>query len=82
MGVNLHVEKPHPKIHGITVGELGGPLYELVKMIADVLTETGTILEESSYLTLGAFVAEALQQAGKVSSSDDAMLEVVLERVR
>lgn len=82
MGINLHVERPHDKISGVTIGELGGPLYELVKMISEVLNETGEILEKSGYKNLGTFVLEALQQAGKVQEkSADEAVEVVLERV-
>jgi hypothetical protein len=82
MGINLHVERPHEQIPGVVIGELGGPLYELVKLIEQVLKETGEILERSGYKNLGAFVAEALQQAGKVlDKSNDAAVEVILERV-
>jgi hypothetical protein len=82
MGINLHVERPHGQIPGVVIGELGGPLYELVKLIEQVLKETGEILERSGYKNLGAFVAEALQQAGKVlDKSNDAAVEVILERV-
>ncbi len=82
MHINLHVERPHEKISGVTIGELGGPLYELVKMITETLNETGEILEKSGYKNLGSFVLEALQQAGKAQeSSTDEAVEVVLERV-
>ncbi len=82
MSINLHVERPHEQIPGVVIGELGGPLYELVKLIERVLNETGEILERSGYKNLGAFVAEALQQAGKVlDKPNDAAVEVILERV-
>ncbi|KAF9529281.1 hypothetical protein CPB83DRAFT_275750 [Crepidotus variabilis] len=82
MRINLHVEKPHAKIPGVVVGELGGPLFELVTMIVDVLKETGEILEKSGYSNLGAFVVEALQEGKKVqNTSDDAAVEVILERL-
>ena len=80
MGISLHIERPHETIPGITVGELGGSLYDLVKLITSVLNETGQILVQSGYANLGLFVAEALQQGGKVNSK--AAIEVILERVK
>jgi len=71
----LHVEKPHESIPGLTVGELGGPLYDLVKLITKIMNETGTVLQQGGYRDLGSFVLEALQQAKGDS-------EVVLQRVR
>lgn len=84
MGITLHIEHSHETIPGVTVGELGGPLYDLVNLITSVLNETGQILAESGYANLGLFVAEALQQGGKVLSStgNDAAIEVILERVK
>jgi hypothetical protein len=61
MHLNLYVERPHPQISGLIVGELGGPLHKLVQMITTVLNETGEILDNSGYMGLGSFVAEALQ---------------------
>lgn len=84
MRVNMHREQPHPEIPGIVVGQLGGPMYELVKLIAKSLNETGSILLSSGYLNLGSFVLEALKEGGgarKVSNKPDPVVEVVLERV-
>ncbi|PPQ65000.1 hypothetical protein CVT26_015708 [Gymnopilus dilepis] len=83
MGVSLHVERPHDKIPGITVGELGGPLYELVKHIASVLNETGQILQSGGYPNLGSFVVEALQQSRRLQtdSNSDKALDFVLEKL-
>lgn len=84
LGVNLHVERPHDTIPGLTIGELGGPMYELVKLITNALNETGEVLIKSGYPNLGAFVAEALKEGEKaaLNSSPSAVLDVVLERVR
>lgn len=84
MGISLHIERLHETIPGVTVGELGGPLYNLVKLITSVLNETGQILVNSGYAYLGLFVAEALQQGGKVlsSSGNEAAVELILERVK
>ncbi|KAF7782453.1 hypothetical protein Agabi119p4_1829 [Agaricus bisporus var. burnettii] len=77
MGVNLHVERPHETLPGVTVGELGGPLYELVMLITRVLNETGAILVNGGYINLGSFVLEALKEGAKTESS----LETVLARL-
>ncbi|KAF8160973.1 hypothetical protein B0H34DRAFT_746495 [Crassisporium funariophilum] len=83
MGINLHVERPHKTIPGLTVGELGGPLHELASLITKVLNETGDILINSGYPNLGSFVVEALQQGGKASSgsTNGDAVEIVLERL-
>lgn len=80
MGIDLHIERPHDSIPGITVGELGGPLYELVKHIESVLNETGLILKNNGYSNLGAFVSEALEQSKK-THSDDSLVESLVEKV-
>ncbi|KAF9484484.1 hypothetical protein BDN70DRAFT_825584 [Pholiota conissans] len=80
MGINMHAERPHESIPGVIVGELGGPLYELVNLIASVLNETGHILVSGGYVNLGSFVAEALNEGGKVADKE-AAVEVVLERL-
>lgn len=73
MRVNIHIEKPHESIPGVTVGELGGPMYELTMLITGVLNETGDILVGAGYPDLGTFVAQALELA------NDA--EAILERL-
>jgi len=84
MCVSLHVERPHESIPGVTVGELGGPMHELVKLITSTLNETGSILVRAGYADLGSFVLEALQEGEKAKSVDTvgADVDVVLERVR
>lgn len=77
--IDLHVERPHGTLPGVIMGELGGPLYELVKLITDVLNETGWLLVEYGYPNLGTFVLAALEEGKKAG---DGELEVVLERVR
>lgn len=79
MGVSIHVERPHEKIEGVTVGELGGPIYELVKLISSTLTETGQILDASGYPELGSFVLESLKEGAKADSN--ASLGIVLDRL-
>lgn len=81
MRVNVYIEKPHKDIPGVTVGELGGPLYELVKLISGVLVTTGELLEKSGYLNLGAFVAEALKEGAGKSNAQTCDVQVVLGRV-
>ncbi|KAF9559851.1 hypothetical protein CPC08DRAFT_818536 [Agrocybe pediades] len=83
MNINIHVERPHESIPGVTIGEIGGPLYELVKQIEGVLNETGDILQNNGYSNLGAFVAEALEQARKSrqTHNDDTLVEFLLERL-
>lgn len=84
MRVSLHVERPHESIPGVTVGELGGPMHQLVKLITTTLNGTGSVLDKAGYPDLGSFVLEALQEGGKVKSVEKpgADLDVVLERVR
>jgi len=83
MRVSLHVERPHETIPGVTVGELGGPMHELVKLITGTLNETGSVLVNLGYPDLGSFVLEALQEAEKAKSRNnvDASVDVVLEKL-
>ncbi|KAJ3864091.1 hypothetical protein EV359DRAFT_81765 [Lentinula novae-zelandiae] len=80
MRINVYIEKPHTEIPGVTVGELGGPLYELVKLISQVLVETGQLLEEAGYPCLGAFVVEALKEGARVTKQTSDV-QVVLDRL-
>ena len=65
MGVlrHIHVEVPHKSLPGVIVGELGGPIFELVRIITRVLNETGEVLQTGGYPNLGAFLLEALKKA-------------------
>ena len=83
MRVNLHVERPHESIPGVTVGELGGPMYELVKLVVRTLNETGSVLVKAGYPDLGSFVLEALLEGKKAKSENNvgADVDVILERV-
>ncbi|KAG5221309.1 ATP-NAD kinase domain-containing protein [Salix suchowensis] len=62
MRVSVHVEKPHESIPGVTVGTLGGPMYDLVQLITNTLNETGRVLVDTGYPDLGSFVIEALKE--------------------
>lgn len=88
MGVasQVHKEKPHESIPGVTVGELGGPVWEVVQLTTKVLRETGDVLAKSGYQDLGAFVLEALKEGEKARKNAkegevDPECDAVLERV-
>jgi hypothetical protein len=84
MGVDIYVERPHESIPGVTVGEPGGPMYELVALISSTLKETGKVLKEGGYFDLGIFMVEALKAGEKARDDEnpEKELEVVIERVR
>ena len=83
----IHVERPHKDLPAVMVGELGGPIWELVRLVAGALRETGDVLVKGGYPNLGAFVLEALKEGEKARQSAsqdsdvDPLCEVVLERV-
>jgi hypothetical protein len=79
MRVPIHTETPHEKLPAVMVGELGGPLYELVKLIEKTLNEAGEVLVNGGYPDLGTFVAECLKDGAKAGSPS--IVEVTLERV-
>jgi len=84
MGINLHTEKPHPKIPGVVIGELGGPLYDLVQLVTQALNETGSILVSGGYPNLGSFILEALKEGERAQVNKGtgyAALETALERI-
>jgi hypothetical protein len=82
LGVSQHVERPHETISSVTVGELGGPMHDLVKLITGTLNETGNVLVNMGYPDLGSFVLEALRDGDKAKSDNiTAGGEFILERV-
>ena len=85
LGVSLHTERQHEHIHGLTIGQVGGPGWELVQLLKTLLDETGKILVSGGYPNLGSFVAEALKEGARVAQekADPAVAaDIVLERVR
>ncbi|KAI0093332.1 hypothetical protein BDY19DRAFT_923303 [Irpex rosettiformis] len=86
MGVagKIHIERPHPDIPGVKVGELGGPVWELVQLVTKVMKETGIILANGGYHDLGSFVLEALKEGEKAKEKADVInpeCEVAVERL-
>lgn len=83
MRVEVHVERPHEGIPGVTVGEVGGPMYELVQMITRTMNETGKALVEMGYQDLGMFVLEALKNGQKKAKGPggEPDVDVVLEQI-
>ena len=81
--VGIHVERPHETIPGVTVGELGGPMYEVVALLTRTLNETGEVLVNSGYKDMGSFMVEALKEGEKKKTADTpgADVEIILERV-
>ncbi|KAF7428417.1 hypothetical protein PC9H_007641 [Pleurotus ostreatus] len=81
MRVSVHVEKPHESIPGVTVGTLGGPMYDLVQLITNTLNETGRVLVDTGYPDLGSFVIEALKEGAKAGATPDAEVDTILDRL-
>ncbi|KAA1474327.1 hypothetical protein DENSPDRAFT_824155 [Dentipellis sp. KUC8613] len=79
LGVNVHVERPHESIPGVTVGEVGGPGWEVVQLIKELMHGAGSFLVEHGYRDLGSFVLEALKEGGR--AGPEASAEIVLERL-
>ncbi|KAF9222615.1 hypothetical protein BS17DRAFT_783141 [Gyrodon lividus] len=80
LSVKIHVERPHEKLRGVTVGELGGHIYELVKLISTTLKQTGEVLEQSGVPDLGTFVLRSLNSkrpGGGNASVDDILSDLV-----
>ena len=78
---HMHVERPHPTIPALTVGQLGGPLYELVGLVTKVLNETGDFLVKGGYPDLGSYVLEALKEGERVGHEKGVDVETVLSQV-
>ena len=83
MQVPTHTERPHETIPSVVVGERGGPLYDLVKIVTTTLNETGEILLSQGYPDLGSFILEALKEGERVGrrQGHGVDIEVVLEKV-
>jgi len=63
IGLNMHIDRQHATIPGLTVGELGGPAYEFVSLIVQTLREAGTALAEIGHSDLGTFTLQCLREA-------------------
>jgi hypothetical protein len=84
MQVPTHTERSHETLPGVIVGERGGPLYDLVKIVTSTLNETGDILLSQGYPDLGSFVLEVLKEGERVGrrQGGGVDIEVVLEKVK
>ena len=85
LGVSLHTERQHETIQGLTVGQIGGPGWELVQLLKTLLNETGKVLVNGGYPSLGSFVAEAMKEgdrAAREKADPTAAADAILERVR
>jgi len=78
LNVSIHEEKPHESIPGVTVGQLSGPIYELVSLIKRVLNETGAILDQHGYPDLGSFVKQSFEEGCK---TPDKACDIIVERL-
>ena len=81
MRVSIHVERPHEEIPGVTIGEVGGPIHELVELITRTLNETGNVLTKAGYPNLGAFILETLKGGEKAAKGAPPDVETVLEQI-
>jgi hypothetical protein len=86
MGVadKIHTERAHPTLPAVKVGELGGPIWELVQLITKVMKETGSVLVNGGYYDLGSFVLEALKEGEKARITGEGIgdeCDVIVERV-
>ena len=79
MSIKIYVERSHETLPGVTVGELGGPMYDLAKLISTTLNETGEILERSGLPDLGSFVLRSL--TSKRSGGRDVTVDDILNDV-
>jgi hypothetical protein len=78
LNISIHEEKPHESIRGVTVGKLGGPLYEMVSLFKRVLNETGSILVQHGYPDFGSFVKYAFEDG---SRTPEKACDLIVERV-
>ncbi|GJE95926.1 hypothetical protein PsYK624_121180 [Phanerochaete sordida] len=81
----VHVDKP-TSVPGVTMSELGGPVWEVVQLVTKVMKETGEVLVRNGYEDLGAFVLEALKEGEKARQKSppgevDPECDVVIERL-
>ncbi|PCH43980.1 hypothetical protein WOLCODRAFT_133053 [Wolfiporia cocos MD-104 SS10] len=84
MGVagKIHVEREHESLRGVTVGQLGGPVWEVVELVTRTLNETGGVLVDAGYPDLGSLVMQALKEGEKARrDGPGAECDVILERL-
>lgn len=81
MRVSIHEERPHETIPGVTVGELGGPIHQLVKLITNTLKETGNLLVRGGYPDLGSLVFQSLEAARNADKDASPDFDLVLDKI-
>ncbi len=81
MRVSIHEERPHESIPGVTVGELGGPVHQLVKLITNTLKETGGVLVRGGYPDLGSLVLQSLEGARNANKNGPPDFDLVLDKI-
>lgn len=82
-GVSSYREKKHESLPGVTVGERGGDMHDVVQLVVRVCNETGGILVDAGYGSLGEFVVQVLGEAEKVieERGDAAGADYIVEKV-
>lgn len=81
MRVSIHEERPHESIPGVTVGELGGPVHQLVKLITNTLKETGGVLVKGGYPDLGSLVLQSVEGARSANTNGPLDFDLVLDKL-
>lgn len=79
LGLPLMSEKAHESLPGVTIGERIPEAVEIVGLVRSVLNETGAVLVEKGYASLGRFLEETLQHAA--SESPDARADTMVQAV-
>lgn len=65
-------ETPHPDLPGVTVGTRGGVMHEIVGMVVQLCRETGRVLRQAGWGSLGQFVESVLERADGVEEGERA----------
>lgn len=83
-GVSSYTEQPHESLPGVTVGQRGGDMNDVVQLIVGCCNETGKILLDAGYASLGQYVMQVIGEAEKMidSEGDDAAADYIVEKVR
>jgi hypothetical protein len=82
-GVSSYTEQPHESIPGVTVGQRGGDMNDVVQLVVQCCNETGTVLLDAGYQSLGQYVLQVIGEAEKMiePKGDVAAADYIVEKV-
>ncbi|KAJ9124599.1 hypothetical protein QFC24_003392 [Naganishia onofrii] len=78
--ISTFQETPHPDLPGVTVGTRGGVMHEIVEMVVQLCRETGRVLRQAGWGSLGQFVESVLERAEGMQGEEGERADWVVQQ--